>query len=65
MGLTITKVESLKTLAAGKDVVVLIGSGDTISGRLVDVTQEHIKLESDEETAYLTVDAIKAIRIRK
>ncbi len=65
MGLTITKVESLKTIAAGKDVIVLIGNGDTLSGRLIEVTQEHIKLETDEETAYLTVDAIKAIRIRK
>jgi len=65
MGLTLTKVEALKTLASGKDVIVLIGNGDTVSGRLIDVTQEHIKIESNEETAYLTVDAIKAIRIRK
>lgn len=65
MGLTVVKVESLKAIATGKDVIILIGNGDTVSGKLVEVKQEHIKLESSEETVYLTNDVIKAIRIRK
>lgn len=65
MPLTQDKVQAIKNVAGDKDVIVLIEGGHIVTGVLSEVTPEHIKLTSKEETIYLTVDAIKALRIRQ
>jgi len=64
MPLTNDKIAAIKNIAGDKDVIILIEGGHVVSGVLSEVTSEHIKLEAREETVFLTVDCIKALRIR-
>jgi formylmethanofuran dehydrogenase subunit E len=65
MPLSNDKVQAIKTCAAGKDVIILMEGGQTVTGILSEVTPEHVRLESKEDVTFLTTDVIKALRIRK
>ncbi len=63
--LTNNEIQQIKTVAADKDVIILLEGGHTVTGIFKAVTADHIKLESKEDIIYLTPDSIKALRIRK
>ena len=65
MGLTTSKITAIKAIAGDKDVIVLLDAGHTVTGVIKEVTADHIKMESKDDTIFLTVDSIKALRIRK